>query len=162
MTETVDLELPEPHFALFETVRAGQPIVVVLNDALLDFTHPEIFPWGLHIVLQPNEITEDGMPTADESDVLFGIADQLEAEVASVLTEFGSDNALFVARVTGNGRRELIYQVHDAQRLDDKLKSLVEQVDWPRSWSYELARDPRWPLCAALFQLRAGAKNQVS
>lgn len=39
MGEQIRIELPEPHYTLFDAVRSGKPEIIVVNDALLAFRH---------------------------------------------------------------------------------------------------------------------------
>ena len=64
MGETIRIELPEPHYTLFDAQRSGQPEIIVVNDALLSFQHTEIFPWHLEIAIDAKDLAENGMPDA--------------------------------------------------------------------------------------------------
>jgi hypothetical protein len=45
--DTATIEYPEPLYSLFETSRDGLPAVVVVNAALREFLHRELFPPGI-------------------------------------------------------------------------------------------------------------------
>jgi hypothetical protein len=80
--DTIRIEVPQPHYTLFNGTRDGKPEVIVVNDALLAFPHNEIFPWHLRIELVAVDLAENGMPTHDESELLFRIGDRIEATIA--------------------------------------------------------------------------------
>lgn len=151
--ETVTLEVPKPHYTLFKNVRDGMPEVIVVNDALLSFSHGSIFPWHLRVELEAIELVENGMPSHDESQLLFRIGDRIESTVLSGRTEFGGENALFVARSTWNSIRELHFQVHDPEIAHAALQQLLTSEQWQRDWEYQMEDDPEWKEAAAIFQL---------
>ncbi|WP_133487763.1 DUF695 domain-containing protein [Aliiroseovarius marinus] len=158
MTEdNIQLELPEPVFSLLNTSRGGLPAVVVVNGALLNFPHLEIFPWRLSIKVSYSVFAENEMPTVGEQEILNSISDKIEAAVLGSLTEFGSINTLFVARSTWAGTRELIFHVHDPDRADSTLQTLLGNEDWRRDWAYEMQHDPEWNDASAFLYLFSNA-----
>jgi hypothetical protein len=74
---TVTLDLPEPHYTLVSCTRDGLPEVISINSALLAFKHPDIFPWHLKVTMFAEHMIENGMPSPDESKLLFKIADRI-------------------------------------------------------------------------------------
>ena len=69
--KTFNIQIPEARFTLFDAKRDGLPEVIVANDALLAFPHPELFPWHLRVRLEVEEIVQNGMPSPAESKLLF-------------------------------------------------------------------------------------------
>jgi hypothetical protein len=151
--DTVRVEVPKAHYTLFDNKRDGKPEVIVVNDALLGFAHHDIFPWHLRVELAVTYLAENGMPTHDESQLLFRIGDRIEAAVLGGRTEFGGENALFLARSTWNSIRELYFQVHDPDIADAALQQLIQAEKWQRDWEYRMEHDPDWNGAAKLFQL---------
>src|SRR6187431_1703206 len=107
--ETVTIEYPEPVYTLFDTSRDGLPAVVVVNHALRDFAHHEVFPWHLSVIAAAIELADHGMPTRDECLVLDAVADLIDDAVLE------TRNAIFLARETWNGQRQLLYRVNDPE-----------------------------------------------
>jgi len=140
--------VPAPHFSLFETERAGKPAVVVVNDALFEFPATEIFPWQLCVT-----ICGDGSMTSEESDVLFAISDEIESVTLRGRTSQGSENALFIGRVSIGTVRELLFQVHDPEVANDSLQNLLQSRTWPREWRYEMKGDSEWSHASGLLRL---------
>jgi hypothetical protein len=151
--ETVTIDVPKPHYTLFDNTRNGLPEVIVVNDALLSFPHIEVFPWHLCVKLEVEELSENGMPTHDESQLLFGIGDRIEATVLGGRTEFGGENALFLARSTWNMIRELHFHVHDPEIAHGALQRLLDSETWQRGWEYRMQSDPEWKQAGAIFRL---------
>ena len=146
MSDTVTIDIPEPHYTLFNTTRADLPEIIVVNDALLRFVHTDIFPWHLEITIEAAQLADNGMPTTDESAVLFELGDAIEEALLGY-------NALFLARSTWNGVRQLSYRVHDPEVANDLLQRLVA-VDPPlREWDYQMQHDPEWLEAGHLFKL---------
>lgn len=80
------------------------------------------------------------MPTAKEVEIL----DRLEDEISSPL--LADQNAVFLARITCQGQRELIYRVHDPEVADQTLTQLVSIPSSPREWEYRMEHDDAWTL----------------
>ncbi len=150
---TVTIQVPEPHYTLFDATRAGLPEVVVVNDALLSFPHIEVFAWHLCVTLEAKELIENGMPSPEESALLFEIGDEIEHVVLAGRTENDGQNALFLARRTGNEQRELLFQVHNPEIAHFALQSLLKGRHWLREWNYRMEQDMDWSSAAYIFQL---------
>jgi hypothetical protein len=157
--DEVRIVVPEPHFTLFDTTRDGLPEIIVVNEALLTFPHTDIFPWYLKITIDAHDLAENGMPTEAESRLLFDIGDAIEEAVLRGRTEHDGKNALFLARSTWNGLRELRYQVHDPEIADAALRVLLGRSGWERPWGYEMTCDGAWEDAGAVFQLFPVAKG---
>jgi hypothetical protein len=153
----VEIDVPEPKYTLFDAKRSGKPEVVVVNEALLAFLHLDVFPWHLLVTLEATELVENGMPSQYESEVLFRIGDEIEAVVLGGRTEQGSNNALFLARSTWDGCRELMFQVHNPQVAHSALQALLQSREWERAWEYSMENDLEWANAAHLFMLFRGA-----
>ncbi|MES2888294.1 MAG: DUF695 domain-containing protein [Pseudomonadota bacterium] len=151
--QRVEIDIPKPQFTLLQVTRSGKPEILVLNAALVAFAHPPIFPWHLLVTLEAEELVANGMPSRPESEVLWRIGDEIEALVGSGKTPHGSDNAVFLARSTWDGCRELLFQVHDPEITHASLQQLLDSRDWERAWEYEMQDDPAWSKAAKLFQL---------
>ena len=142
----VPIVLPEPNYTLFDSNRNDFPEVIVVNEALLAFQHPEIFPWHLEVNIQAEELAEKGMPTPEESKLLFEIGDKIESAI-------GGKNALFLARSTWNGLRQLSFRVHDPELANDTLQSLLADKPHTRFWEFRMHHDPEWQEAGCIFKL---------
>jgi hypothetical protein len=151
--KTFNIQIPEAHFTLFDAERDGLPEVIVVNDALLAFPHPELFPWHLRVRLLIEETVQNGMPSPTESKLLFEIGDAIEAALLYGCTQLGAKNALFLARSTWNEVRELLFQVHDPEIADAALRHLLKSRNWPREWEYRMHEDAQWKGAAYVFAL---------
>ena len=151
--DTVSIEVPKASYTLANRKRDGLPEVLVVNEALLIFPHIDIFPWHLRVELRAQDLADQGMPTSQESLLLRDIADRIEAAVLEGRTEHGGENALFLARTTWNGLRELHFQVHDPELADHALGNLLKANEWQRNWEYRMEHDPKWVAAHFTYQL---------
>ena len=53
-------------------------------------------------------------------------------------------NALFLARVTHDAHREIIWRVHDPEATNSVLREILQTKDYPREFEYRMDEDPRW------------------
>lgn len=160
--KTIQLEPPEPVYTLFNTTRKDLPEVIFVNEALLSFEHLDIFPWHLSIEIDYTNFADNEMPSQEESELLNTICDRIEPAVLDAKTEFGAVNALFLARSTWAGIRELAFQVHDPEIAHQALQSLLQTTEWERHWQYEMRDDPTWQDAGYFFKLFPQAKGNDS
>ena len=158
----VSIEIPKPHYTLFNCSRSDLPEVIVVNDSLLAFAHHDIFAWHLCVTLEAKELIENGMPSPDESALLFEIGDEIEEVVLSGRTEHGGENALFLARSTWNELRALRFQVHNPEIAHAALQELLHGRDWTREWDYRMEEDAGWSNAANVFQLFSEIDRDVA
>ena len=55
-----------------------------------------------------------------------------------------NDNALFLARVTHDARRELIWRVRDPEIADSIIQKILRIRDYPREFDYRMEEDQQW------------------
>lgn len=145
--------LPQQREVLMGAKRDGLKEVIVINEALLGFPHSAIFRWYLCVTLEAKELVEEKMPSPPESELLFQISDEIEAIVLAGRTEHGSDNALFLARSTWNGLRQLLFYVYDPEITHGALQALLASRTWERAWDYRMEEDFEWEKAGYVFQL---------
>ena len=118
--EYVHITLPEPSYTVFNTDRSGLPEVIVVNEALLNFRHTNVFPWHLEVTVEAKDLADQGMPTTEESAVLFEFGDRIEGTILG-------GKVLFLARSTWNGIRQLLFRVHDPEITHAALQSILAE-----------------------------------
>jgi hypothetical protein len=149
--DSVTIEIPEPHFSVFNTTREDLPAVVVVNDALLSFQHTDIFPWHLVVTLEAADLVDRRMPSPDESNILFEIGDKIEGAVVG-------SNAIFLARSTWNGLRQLVFRVYDPEVANATLQALIKD-EQSRPWEFKMQGDSDWREAGFYFQLFPSASG---
>jgi hypothetical protein len=144
--EPIRIVIPEAHYTLFNTTRSGLPEIVSVNDSLRAFDHTDIFPWHLEVSIEATDLAENGMPTSIESALLYEIGDRIEEAIVGY-------NALFLARSTWNGKRELAFRVHNPKVTNDILQSLLAEKPPIREWEFVMRSDPSWSSAECYFKL---------
>jgi hypothetical protein len=142
-----DHNIPPPHYTLIETSRGDDPAIVVVNSALRSFDQREFFPWHLSVSITCKDLGQNGMPTSEESTALY----QVEDEISNLLME--RNNAVFLARVTCQGQRELAYRIGDPEIANQALQQLVSASSSLREWEYRMEHDEAWELARPELQL---------
>jgi hypothetical protein len=154
MSASITIEYPEPIYSLFDTSRDDLPAVVVVNTALREFAHRDLFQWHLSVLITPHALAEQGMPTREECAVVNAVDDEIEAVVT------GDRNAVFLARETWNGRRQLLFRVHDPKIAESSLQRLIARGSQQREWEFLMEHDTSWSFAApylSLFESAGGA-----
>jgi uncharacterized protein DUF695 len=160
MPEKVHARIPRARYAPLGGSRDGMPVVLIVNQALLDFPHRKVFPWHLKITIEAKAVAENGMPTAREVGILERVCDKLESAILRGRNEYGANNAIFLARSTGNGLRELMFQVHGPEVTHSTLQLRLKNRRPVREWAYEMFYDARWKDAVGYFKVLKKAKKR--
>ncbi len=84
------------------------------------------------------------MPSREEVEILDQFGDFLDDKIKG--TDKEKPNGLFLARITWNETRELIWRIFDPEITNDFLTELIEQEDHPRNFDYRIDEDENWTL----------------
>ncbi|NWK57782.1 DUF695 domain-containing protein [Verrucomicrobiaceae bacterium N1E253] len=136
--------LPEEHFQLVEFRQEDLPAIGVINSALQEFEPKEVFSWHLSVIIDFEGLIDNGMPSQAERDILEPWEDQLDSEFKGFDPE--KPNALFLARITWNGTRQLIYRVFDPEQVNEFLQSIIASGRSLRPFDYRIDPDEDWKL----------------
>ncbi len=147
----VTIEYPEPLYSLFNTSRGALPAVVVVNAALREFAHRDVFPWHLSVIVEAVELAGRGMPTRRESLILDTVDDLIDNAVLE------TRNAIFLARETWNGQRQLLYRVNDPEVAGEALRALIDREKPLREWEFRMWGDVDWTDAAPYLALSDAA-----
>lgn len=134
----VRVVLPKETFTLMEFKENELPCIAVVNSGLVGFEHKEIFPWHLSLIIDFENIVDNGMPSNEERAILEPFCDQLDEEIKA------GGNALFLVRETWNKTRRLVWMVHNAEIADLHLKYVIEYAKHPRQFDYRMEADVDW------------------
>ena len=138
MTTVSDKIIPAEVHTLLEFRQRDRPGFATANTALRGFERKAAFSWHLSVLICCDDLVENRLPSANEQKVLYEFEDRL----ASFITTDG--NALFLARVTHDARREIIWRVHEPEALHSVLKEILASKDYPREFDYRIESDPEW------------------
>jgi hypothetical protein len=112
-------------------------------------------------MMQLDDLIENGMPSRAEREVVDRFGDSLDAALKGKDSQ--RPNALFLARITWNGTRELIWRVFDPELANHYLRSIIDAVpvDRPRPFDFRMDHDPNWEL-ARWHLAENDAKTQLA
>lgn len=136
--------IPDEYYSVLNFRQEDLPGVAVVNSALRDFEPKEVFAWHLSIMLELVDLIDNGMPSRNEVDVIDDYGDFLDDKIKGENKE--KPNALFLARITWNGTRELIWRVYDPEIADKFLKDLIADGNQIREFDYRMENDEEWRL----------------
>lgn len=130
--------IPEEEFTLIEFRQNDLPGIATANSALVDFSPKVVFGWHLSILIEAENLANNGMPTPEEQELLYAFEDSM----TPIIKENG--NALLLARVTHDGTRELLYRVYDPEPAHQYLQSVLTSKTYLRPFDYRIDYDPDW------------------
>lgn len=138
--------IPDESFTIIEFRQQDLPGVGSINTALRDFEPKVVFAWHLSIMLQLDDLIENGMPSQAEREVIDRFGDQLDAAIKGEQPD--KPNALFLGQITWNDTRELLWRVFDPEAVQAYLQSILNaDADVrPRPFDYRMDHDPEWNL----------------
>jgi len=138
------VSIPEEKYSVIQFIQEDLPGVGIVNSALVDFKPKEVFAWHLSVMIEFEDLVEKGMPSHSEREIVDPFGEQLDNIIK------GSDptkpNALFLARLTWNGTRELIWRVYDPEVINTDLQLVIESGSAPREFDYRMEEDEEWIL----------------
>ena len=134
--------IPEENYALFDFYQENLPAVMVLNTSLLKFKPKEVFSWHLSLMIDFDELVENGMPAQVETDAIIPFEEHIDTLLKG--NDKDKPNALFLGRITWNGTRELIYRVYDPEIANAVLQDIINNKTYPREFDYEMEHDENW------------------
>lgn len=142
--------IPEEEYQIIEFNQENLPAVGVVNLSLIEFEPKEVFSWHCSIIINFENFIENGMPT--NNDVL--IAEKFENFLSNNIK--GADkekpNALFLARITWNETRELIWRVYNAKIVNEFLEKIIDEKNYPFQFDYRIDNDEEWKLAEWYLQ----------
>ena len=134
----IRVELPEDKYTLLEWKEKELPCIAMVNVGIKDFEPKEIFSWHLSVIIDFEDLIDNGMPSEEEREIVEPFCDKLEKEICA------GGNALFLARETWNGTRQLVWRVYDPEIANDHLKYIIEYKHYPRQLDYRMEQDMEW------------------
>ncbi len=136
--DEVRIVLPEESYTLIEYKQDESPCIAAVNSGLLGFEHKAIFRWHLSVIIDFDEIIENGMPSEEERTIVDPFCDQLDEEIKA------GGNALFLVRETWNKTRRLVWMVYDPEIAHQHLQYIIEHHKHPRPFDYRMEEDINW------------------
>jgi hypothetical protein len=136
--------IPDEEYQIIEFKQENLPAVGVVNLSLIEFEPKEVFSWHCSIMINFENFIENGMPA--NNDVL--IAEKFEDFLSENIkgTDKEKPNALFLARITWNETRELIWRVYNAKIVNEFLEKIIDEKKYPFQFDYRIDDDEEWKL----------------
>lgn len=130
---------PEEQHVLFEYTQRGLPGFALVNTALKCFEPKAAFAWNFSVLIPCKDLTENRLPSREEQRLLF---DFFENKLDTSIKRNG--NALFLARVTHDALREVIWRVRDPAVVNAYLQEVIRAGGYPRPFDYRMEEDREW------------------
>lgn len=134
----VRVVLPEESYTLIEYKQDDLPCIAVINTGLRGFEHTDIFRWYLSVIIDFEELIDNGMPSEEERAMVDPFCKQLDEEIKA------EGNALFLVRETWNKTRRLAWMVYDPEVAHKHLQYIIEYQRYPRPFDYRMEEDIGW------------------
>ena len=134
--------IPEEILSLIEFRQQERPGFTTVNAALHQFEPKILFGWHLSVLIRYVDCIEHQLPSPNEQKVLYSFEDRLDPLIKA------NNNALFLARVTHNSFREIIWRVHDRDPADIVLRQILSNKEYQRQFDYRIDDDPKWEKAA--------------
>lgn len=136
--------IPDEFYSLLNFEQDDLPGVAVVNTALREFEPKIVFAWHLSIMIDLDDLINNGMPSKSEVKVIDKYGDYLDNEIKGPNKE--KPNALFLARITWNKTRELIWRVYYPEISNSFLQEIITANSSSRQFDYRIDPDNKWEL----------------
>ncbi|KKX46462.1 DUF695 domain-containing protein [Sphingobacterium sp. IITKGP-BTPF85] len=136
--------IPDESYSVLNFKQDNFPGVAVVNNALREFEPKIVFAWHLSIMIDLDDLIDNGMPSKSEVEVIDNYGDYLDNEIKG--PDKDKPNALFLARITWNKTRELIWRVYDPEISNSFLQEIITANSSPRQFDYRIDPDNNWEL----------------
>ena len=130
--------LPEEVHTLVEFRQKDLPGFAMVKSALGKFESRTIFSWHLSVLIDCEELVANRLPSPNEQNVLYQFEDRLDSLIKT------NGNALFLARVTHDGHREIIWRVRDPEIANAALREILLSKGYQREFEFRIEEDPTW------------------
>lgn len=139
--QTVEVKIPENRYSLVHSSRDDKPAVIVVNSGIREFEPKDVFGWTCSLIIDFQDLAQNGMPTREESDIVLDYFEKLDADIRG---DEIHPNALFLARITWNGTFQAIWQVHDPKIVHEYLQKIISEKSCPRDMEYRIEYHAKW------------------
>ena len=141
--EDIRIIIPEEKYKIIEFNHNELPGIAVVNSNLNDENLKKIFNWNCSILIDLNDVTENGLPVKTELEIVSKFDDFLQENIKGDLEK---PNALFFARTTWNSTLQIIFKVFDPKQVNNFLNDLIEDKNYPRYFDYRIEEDENWEI----------------
>ena len=136
--------IPIESFRTIEFIQEEFLGFAVVNESLAEFQPKEVFAWHCSIMLECEQSMENRLPSKEEVKILEEFGDYLDEKIKGQNKE--KPNGIFLAKITWNRTRELIWRIFDPELTNDFLTDIIERKDHLRNFDYRIDPDEDWKL----------------
>lgn len=136
--------IPEEEYQIIEFKQEDLLGVGVINLSLVKFEPKEVFSWHCSIMVDFENFIENGMPTNEDVLKAENFEDYINEKIKGENKE--KPNALFLARITWNKTRELIWRVFAPELTDKFFSEIIVEKNSPFQFDYRIDYDEEWKL----------------
>ena len=137
------IRIPKDVWHMVHFKQNDLPGIAMVNASLKQAGLHPIFRWHLSLVIEFADLIENGMPSRAERDIVEPFCDELEAIICG---DKKKPDALFLARITWDATRELIWRVYDPEPANAILQNYMDRGLHSRHMNYKMEDDPKWAL----------------
>jgi hypothetical protein len=95
--QMVEVKIPENRYSIVHSSLDNKPAVIVVNSGIREFEPKDVFGWTCSLIMDFQDLAQNGMPTREESDIVLDYFEKLDADIRGDEIQ---PNALFLARIT--------------------------------------------------------------
>ncbi len=134
--------IPKENYQIINFKKEDLPAIGVVNTSLIDFEPKEVFSWHCSLILDFDDLMENGMPTKKQVLIADKFEDFLDDKIKGKNKK--KPNALFLGRVTWNKTRQLLWRVYDPELTSLFLKNMIKNEEYPLEVDYNISFDEEW------------------
>lgn len=136
--------IPKEEYQIIEFKQDKLPGIGVINKSLYEFEPKIVFSWHCSIMLDFENLIENGMPSSNDRTKAEEFENYLDDKIKGENKE--KPNALFLGRITWNGTRELIWRVYNPELVNDLLQNIISNKTYPLKFDFRIDNDKEWKL----------------
>ena len=137
---------PQESFAVFRGTYQNKPMIGSINLAYNKYTMKRKYPWCVHVAIQLDSITKNGLPAGNELFEAGEFEDSLIAEIKK------SAAMHYIGHVLCDGFMDVFGYTDNPDKVNQILDSKTKLKILKRQFKYEIDNDPGWQTVEGLLQ----------
>lgn len=136
--------IPEEDYQVFKFLQEDWVGIALVNANLKNFEPKKVFAWHCSVMIELEQTGDNRLPISSESEILGDFCDWLDIEIKGENKQ--KPNALFLASITWNQTREMIWRVFDPEITNQFLMDLIAEKKYARPFDFRIEHDEDWKL----------------
>jgi hypothetical protein len=140
---------PPEKFSVVEgKLSNGKQVVGSINMAYKDYKEKYKYPWylELNIALELKNVTANGLPTTEESNIANKFEDELFNEISKITTSH------YIGHLYNDSFLDVYIYLDDPKKVHEYLQTQVNKKGITRGFAYKITNDPLWTNVNSLFK----------